>query len=58
MDKLKSDMIVAIAWGQPDHESIGFSQKDLCILLAKALARINYLEQFEPKKPKPIQDDI
>lgn len=58
MDKLKSDMMVAIAWGAPDSESIGFSQDDLCMLLSRALTRINYLEQFEPRKPKPIQDDI
>lgn len=58
MDKLKSDMMVAIAWGAPDSESIGFSQDDLCMLLSRALTRINYLEQFVPKEQNHLQDDI
>lgn len=57
-DKLKSDMLVAIAWGVADSESIGFTQRELCSLLRRALTRIEYLEKFEPPKEKVEKDDI
>ena len=36
----------AAAWGVPDHESIGYSQADLCSMIYQLIAKIEELDSI------------
>jgi hypothetical protein len=50
LEKLKYDINMAISWGSPDRDSIGYSHDEFIQLLSRALNKINWLEKFAPKE--------
>jgi hypothetical protein len=47
---LLQDLQIAIAWGCPDNESMGYTHAEYTCLLHRCFERINYLEDLVPER--------